>query len=301
MAIDKATLLAKAKATAPDMNKAVVGGESGPSLHEMVPEGVARCRFVGYIEIGKQKQQYKGDPQPKIEDQVILAFEISGPKVKPREDGKPHIIELRPMKKSLNEKAKFFKIFQRLNYAGTATHIAELLGQGYLTTVYHRTYKGNDGKDHVAVDLNKKGELIELRPPRFEDPETGEIRSVAVDPAKGAERLFLWDHADLEQWASIFVEGEYPERKNEAGEVTSKARSKNVVQAKIKAATNFRGSPIYTVLASNGQSIDIPEAEVPTDDDEDETLNVPGQRPATEAPWEAPSGQAADDLLNGVV
>lgn len=298
MAFDKAALLAKAKATSPDMNVAQVGGGDSTPLHEMLPEGVARARFVGYIEIGKQKVQYKGDPAPKIEDQVVLQFEVSGPKVKPREDGHPHIIELRPMKKSLNDKAKFFKIFQRLNYAGKATIMAELVGEGYLTTIYHRKYVGQDGKERVAVDLNRKGELLDLRPPRFEDPETGEVRAVAVDPAKAAERLFLWDFADLDQWSSIFIDGEYPERKDEAGNVTSPARSKNVLQAKVRAANNFRGSPVYALLAAAGQPLDIPDAQHPEDDGEEEAPAPAGTGGG--APWEAPAGKAADDVLNGI-
>jgi hypothetical protein len=93
----------------------------------------------------------------------------------------------------------------------------------------------------------------------------------------------------------LFIEGEYPERKDDKGNVTSPARSKNVFQNAIKNAVNFKGSPIYTLLAQNGQSLDIPTV----DEQEDAPAgNVSGAA----APQPTPSTTAhSDDALGGIV
>lgn len=299
MAFDKAALLAKVKQTGEDMTKAQVFTEQEP-----YPEGKHPARFVGYIEIGKQAAKYNGKPKPGGENQVILIFELLGARIKAREDGQPNLYVFRPMNKSLSDKAGFFKVFQRLNYSGTATHIAELLGGGYLLTLTHRKYKGNDGKERIAVDARKKGEPYDIGAPRYEvtneNGPTGEWKPINVPAATAPERCFLWDYADADQWSSLFIEGEWPERKNEAGEVTHKAKSKNVYQNTIKLALNFSGSPVHALLAANGQPIDIPDAEsgIEQDDSGADEPSTEANKPATVT---TPVGEAADDALSGVV
>jgi hypothetical protein len=292
--VDFKALLAKVKETGEDMTKAQAFTEAEP-----YPEGTHRARFVGYIEIGKQKAKYQG--KDKIENQVVLIFELSGPRIKPREDGQPNLMVLRAMNKSLSEKAGFFKVFQRLNYAGKATHIAELLGEGYLVKLHHRKYKANDGTERTAVEMRKKGEPYDIMAPRVEDVDTGEWKPISVEAPKAPIRCFLWDYADKAQWDSIFIEGTWEERKNDKGEVTKPARSKNVYQNSIKLATNFNGSPIHALLAAGGQAIDIPDAESGLDndgphDDDDATPSGSTAKPAA-----VPEGAAADDALAGVV
>ena len=75
-------------------------------------------------------------------------------------------------------------------------------------------------------------------------------------PAITPLRCFIWDHADLAQWESIFVPGEYPARVAEDGTVTAPAKSKNVLQEKIRAALNFKGSPIAQLLETGGKGIE---------------------------------------------
>lgn len=297
MAFDKAALLAKVKETGENMTqaKSFEGGEP-------YPEGKHRARFVGYIEVGKQKAKYQG--KDKIENQVVLIFELSGAKIKAREDGKPNLFTLPRMNKSLSDKAGFFKLFQRMNYQGKATHMAELLGEAYLIELFHRVVE-KDGQKRTYVDMKKKGEPIAVFPPRVDsvNAESGEITQVVlpVDAPKSSELLFLWDYADLDQWGSIFIDGVFEEKKDETGKVIKPARSKNIWQNAIRLAENFKGSPIYTALAAAGGSLDIPDAEAGRGDDEvpaddEETLKVAGQQPAS-----TPTGTAADDALAGVV
>lgn len=276
MTIDFKALGAQAAADGVDMNQAKTGGGG-----EYVPPaaGPVRLRFVGYTELGKHDSVYQG--VKKVKEEVELLFELSGPKHPPREaDGKKYPMTLTVRESlSLNEKANFFKLFKKLNHAGKAKHIAELLGEAYLGTIIHKTYKRKDGSEGVGVNLKDDGGY-QIRPTTFLDQETGETRHVQVDPATTPIKCFLWNYADLNQWASIFIDGAYEERKNDKGEVTAKARSKNVLQERIKQANNFVGSPIHTLLVANGQSVDIPAStqdmdEPPFDADEPATPAVP--------------------------
>lgn len=230
-------IAAAAKQT--DMNKASKGGEG----YQPPAKGLARLRFVGYIECGKQKDEWQG--QVKIKEKVTLIFELSGPKHAPKEIGGnkiPHRITVEE-NFSLNEKAWFYKIFKAMNYNGEATHLAQLLGQEFLGEVIHKTSK----RGNVYATL--KGDAgYTIRAPYVEDPETGETRKVPAGPQLSEIRCFLWDYASKEMWDSIYIDGQYDEEKNEAGEVVRPARSKNVFQEQIKAAVNFEGSPIAEIL-----------------------------------------------------
>lgn len=255
MAIDFKALGAKAASEGADQTKAVSGGGD----FEPAAAGPCLLRFVGYVEIGKQKGTFQG--KPTVKEKVQLIFELVGKRHPPTEtkDGVkiPQRITIEESY-SLNEKANFFKLFQRLNYRQDAQHIVQLLGEGFKGEVFHDTWKDKQGKDRITATL--KGPAgYSIAPPRKEDEdsETGWV-DVAVPQALSEPRCFLWQQADLNQWASLYIEGEYPERKDDKGVVTAPARSKNVFQNKIKAAVNFQGSPIYTLLAANGQNLDIP-------------------------------------------
>lgn len=294
----------KAAAQGKDMNEAQTGGgdytppEAGPT----------RLRFVAYVELGKQAVTYQGKPNG-FKDKALLVFELSGPKHKPAEvNGK--LVPLRigiELPVSLNEKAHFYKLFRALNHAGKATHIAQLLGEAYKGTVVHRKYKGRDGKERVEAELFDKAKgVYTIEAPRYEvvneDGPTGEFKMLPVDPAISPVRLFLWDYADKEQWDSLFIDGEYPERKDKEGKVVAPAKSKNVLQAKVRLASNFKGSPVYGVIAAAGGSLDIPDAEDGRDPDapaDDEAGAGGPDNPATGAA-PTPTGEAATDALNSV-
>jgi hypothetical protein len=283
------------------------GGDYNPP-----PAGKCKLRLVAYVELGKQKEMFQG--KPRVKDKVQLVYELSGKGYEPvkLEDGTlmPHRITVIETL-SLNEKANFFKLFTRMNYAGKAKHMAQLVGDAYRGEVVHRKYaKKGESKDDpskwtgIAVELkNKDGYTIV--PPRVDIvDEDGNItgqRVVPVDPPISQLRMFVWNLADKESWDSLFIDGEYPERKDKDGKVTAPAKSKNVIQNKIKLADNFKGSPIYTVLAAAGANLDIPDAEDghdPADEGEDDSP-INGA-PASTQPT-VPTGAAADDALNGIV
>lgn len=298
--ITKLAALANRAAEVKDQTVAQTGGG------DYVPPAAGSCklRLVSYVELGKHEEEFKG--VKKTREKVQLTFEVSGKNHPPIDiDGvkKPILITVEETL-SLNEKARFYKLFTRMNYAGKARHMSQLIGEAFLGKIVHRTYKRRDGTEGVAVELyDKEAGSYTITPPRtpVRDEEgmevVGQFNPVTVDAPMTPLSLFLWDFADLEQWASIFIDGSYPERKNDKGEVTAPAKSKNRVQNKIKLAKNFNGSPIHQQLLANGTPIDIPDAEsvsgdeVPVDDDT-----------AAEAkPAQALQGAAATDALNGIV
>lgn len=257
-AVNAAVAAAIAKAAEQtNMNESQKGGG------DYVPpaEGLCRLRFVAYIELGK----HHDEKYNKTRDKVMLTFELSGPKHEPKkmEDGTliPHRISITETL-SLNEKANFYKLFRAMNYDGTCTHIAQLLGNEFLGTVVHN--KSKDGKRTYANLRGDSGYTI--RKPYVEDPETGEVRKIPAAPQVSETRCFLWDYADKDMWDSIFIDGEYEQETNDAGEVTRPARSKNVFQERIKSAVNFKGSPIEEILEHGALNLGDGNQEEPADD-----------------------------------
>lgn len=307
MTINKfAAAAAKAVEAGADQTTAKVGGAELPA------EGPCNLRLVGYIEQGKHAGEYQG--RKKTNEKVTLIFEVSGrnhPPIVTDNGTFPHRITVNE-NLSLSDKARFFKLFQLLNYKGTAKIAAELLGAPFRGRIVHREYVGRDGKPHKVAELiDKKLGAYTITPPRVEeiDAETGEptgnYKEVKVAEPLSDLRCFIWNHPDMEQWESIFIEGEYEERKNEAGEVTAPARSKNQFQLKICAALNFDGSPIQQLLADAGVKIDLPDDGV-VDEEEggDEVAEAPAKpeaaKPATKPPVK-PTASKKGDPLAGIV
>lgn len=291
-----------------DMTKAQVGGgeDFAPP-----PAGPCGLRLVGYFEIGKHAGTYLGKPTNK--EYVQLVFEVLGknyPAVELPDGTKMPIRVTVEETFSLSDKGRFFALCQRLLYAGDQQHVVGCMGRAYKGRIIHRKYaKRGEPKDDpskhtgIAVELyDRKLKTWTIEAPRYEvvDQETGEatgeFKAVVVPPALTAPKAFLWNHSDKEDWDSLFIEGEYPERKNEKGEVTAPAKSKNVIQNKIRSATNFKTSPIYGILAAAG--VDLNAALDPTDAPEDDDHSAP---PAEQpAPANMTPAQE-DDALNGVV
>ncbi|RQU14216.1 hypothetical protein DF152_17285 [Burkholderia cenocepacia] len=251
-----AAKIAEAAKTGPNMTEAAAGsGDYTPP-----PEGTAQARFVGYYEMGKHPGEYEG--KPRVYDEVKLVFELSGPNHQPRQlpDGTrvPHRITVNE-KKSLGAKANFFKLFGMMNYAGKATHMAQLLGEAYLVEVVHS--KSKDGKRTYANLRDANG--YKVRGPSFQDPLTGKTVNVDVAPPLTEPRAFIWDVADLEMWNSIYVEGEYEAKKDDKGNITQPARSKNVLQNYIKEAINWPEHPLAAIIAAGSVEPELPGAEQP--------------------------------------
>ena len=228
-----------------DMNKTQSGGGSGG--YEPPAAGPCRLRLVGYIEKGKHHDAR----YDKVKEEVTLRFEVSGPKHPPREfNGKQEPLVLSvTMTKSLHEKAIFAKLFKRMNYDGAATHMAQLLGKPFIGTITHK--EGSNGKVYSNL-YDDAG--YSIKPPFAEDFETGESRPVEVAPALSPLQCFLWGTPTQEMWDSIFIDGRWPDKTDDAGNVIREGGSKNFHQEKIMAAQNFPGSPIDELL--NGGSLE---------------------------------------------
>lgn len=300
-----AAAIDKAVSEGVDQTVAKTGG-AGPT-----PPAAGPCnlRLVGYIEVGKHKKDFKG--KPKVEDQVVVTFEVSGRNHPPIETDNgtfPHLIS-ETLNLSLNEKARFFKLFQILNYQGKAKHMAQLLGASFRGTIIHRTYKKRDGSDGIAAELYDKAlGAYTIRAPRVEvvdedDQPTGEFREVKVAEPLSPLRCFLWNYADMEQWASLFIDGEYEERKNDKGDVIAPARSKNRFQLSIRAAENYKGSPIQQILANGGAELELPAdgvVEEETADEGDDTPSPQVQQATPRTQANKPRASAKGDPLAGV-
>lgn len=248
-----------------DMTEATTGGGGG----DYVPpaEGLARARFIGYIESGVHEKNVGPGKPPVIKPQVQLVFELSGPLHPPtiKEDGTklPHRVTVdfnaSPNYGPLNEKAGLYKAFKRMNYEGKAKHMSQLLGTAYLLQINHNKKKGTDGKERTYVKVQDEGGLL-IQPPRFVNPLDNTVTPVPVDEPISPLRLFVWNAAPEvigKMWDSLFIDGEYPERKNDKGEVTAKAKSKNVLQNEIKAALNFTNSPVFQYLQTKGVPLNL--------------------------------------------
>ena len=217
----QAALAQAAKEAGMDQTKVQAGGGD----FEALAAGPCRLRLIGYIELGKHEGSFQG--KPKKNEKVMVQFEVSGPKHPPRVDADgnkhPNIITITE-NLSMSDKARFFNLFGKLNYKGTATHMVELIGEAYLGTIYHRKYaKNGEAKDKpdtwtgIAVELRDAVNGYSIRPPRVEDIDTGEYKAVPVAPALADFKAFVWNFATKEDWDSLFIDGTYPERKECGG------------------------------------------------------------------------------------
>lgn len=236
---------------APNMNEAQAGGSFE---FELPGEGPTRLRLVSYIEIGKHKKIYNGDE--KWVDKVALEFELSGPKHPPKEDGSPHVIRWVDTF-SLSERAKFFKLFGKMNHDGTKTHMAEMLGDAFSGRVYHYQKKDAEGKVIATyANLHNKEDGFSIKGPyRIITDENDEETRVPleVEPARSKLRVFIWEYANMDMWNSLFIDGEYEARQDAQGN-TIPARSKNYWQNLIREAKNWPSCPIYAEVEGGGDT-----------------------------------------------
>lgn len=253
-----------AAATATDMTQASTGGGD----FEYVPpaEGPAFARFVAYIETGVHERSAGAGKPTKRVPEAVLIFELVGPRHEPtvRQDGTkvPHTfvekVAAGANYGALNEKATLYKLFTRMNYAGKAKHISELVGAGYLVTVRHEPGRTDPTKKFASIRDADGGYTIQA--PRQVDVLSNTVTELPVPPAISPLRLFMWNQPDAllkPMWESIFIDGAYEERKDDKGVVTKAARSKNVWQERIQASDKFPGSPIQQFLQTNGVTLTL--------------------------------------------
>lgn len=268
MAIDLSKLRGEVGETGKDLTKpSTGGGDFAPPA-----EGPTRLRLVSYIETGVHTTMFKGAPKTKPRSE--LTFELSGPKHEPRklDDGTliPHRINVKEVV-GTTARNGYIKLFNLLNTNGDAKNFLDVLLDGaWRANVSHFKFKGNDGTDRVVAQIKKDGAYT-IQPVSFEDPETGEVRTVAVPPAITSPRVFLWDYPDLDQWDSLYIDG-----------TRDDGTSKNYIQEKIKSAENFKGSPIYDLLIESGRAAEtIPAGKVEKDEDGEDGEEGAGPGPAS--------------------
>lgn len=224
--------------TAPDLTKPQTGG-GGDYAPPAV--GPTRLRLVGYVETGVHSRGVGA--QRKTKPRVELVFELSGPKHEPKalEDGRkiPHRIRVKETL-STHEKANLIKLFALMNTDGDARNFLDLMMEkAWRGTVSHYEFTGSNGQKRTIAQLRGKGQSYQIFPVTFEDPESGELRTVSVPPAISEPQVFLWDYATLEQWDSL----------------------DKFVKETIKKAENFVGSPIHEALVEAGREDEtVPDA-----------------------------------------
>jgi hypothetical protein len=270
-----AAAIAAAAAQTPNMNEAQKGGG------EWTPPAAGKClvTLIGYIELGIQHvPASKTDPikfPAKDEEQVDLIFELSGKGHEPKEiDGKfyPERITVN-LKKSLSEKAWFYKIFKVLNWDNSATHFAQLVGRHFLATVVHTKGKGDKVWAGFKLPTAQGGGYTFAAPtynpvdPETQMPDVTIVKEFPKPRVYSEPRVFLWDYASREMWDSLYIDGMYDERKDDKGNVISPARSKNVIQNKIKAAKNFPGSPVAAIIGDEVLNVDTDDMALGVDPD----------------------------------
>jgi hypothetical protein len=237
--------LNRALRSAPDMGAAHVGGEYTPPA-----VGLARARLVGYFELGTHEEEFEGIKRDR--EKVDLVFELSGPNHEPRKLDDGTLVPIRITVQetlSLDAKSNFFKLFQAMNVLGDESHMAYLLGRPFIVEVFHK--RSTDGK---KVYANLKGPNgYNLCGTTIRDPRTGEEVVIEVAPAVTELKVFIWDGADMDMWDSIYIPGEYAERRDaQTGTVVSPARSKNVLQECIRKAKNWSSHPLAAIVDAGG-------------------------------------------------
>lgn len=282
-AVNAAVAAAIAKAAEQtNQGEAVGGGDYVPPK-----AGLSVVTLVGYVEIGIHQHDIPNKPSWDSND-VQLIFELNGGANKAEEvDGKLIAKRITVTEKlSSNEKANFFKIFNQLNYDGTATHMAQLVGKHYLAMVYND--KSSDGKKVFASLKGPNGYSFQA-PVVFKgdplDPENQTKVPVPAPKVSSEPRVFLWDYACKEMWDALYIDGSYEAKDGKP------AKSKNVIQDKIRSAKNFATSPIKAILGE--EALDL--AESPLADTSDLTAEV------QVADKSETVGEAAADPLDGLL
>lgn len=253
--------------------------------------GVTVGRFIEYIEIGKHDGgQYQGKPKPPA-DYVRLTFELLHPKknikeyeVEGEKRERADRVSIRVAKK-LSDKAKFKKLFNAMTYGRDIKHMAQMLGEPFIITIYHNVVE-KEGVKKTYVNLDNDG-VYGIKAPFVEDPLEGTRKDVPVRKEISPLRLFLWNNPTTETWDSLFIDGTR-EVKKDGGEVEHV--SKNWLQESILDALNYKGSALEALI---GGVADLPTDEV-TDPEEtvEEEEEIVEEAPAP-APKAAPAKAAA--------
>ena len=209
--------------------------------------GVALFRLRSYIETGMHVVK-KGKGKGKKQMWADFTFELVHPDhlIGPDDKKFPDTISLNNINISMNEKAKYFKLFKKMNHTGTKTSFSQMLGDGFLGRVVH-----NVSGDTTYVNMEEDGQYL-IGAPRYEaDPigNPGVVTEVNVPELDGDVQLFLFDAPGVQpdqvqmMWDDLEI----------TGEKSDGTAKKNWIQEKIRSAINFEGS--FTQQVVGGAAI----------------------------------------------
>lgn len=278
-------MLAQMEQEGTDESVAKAGG-SGEDF--LAPAGKnVRSRLIEFIELGKHEGEWEG--KKRVNDKVELAFELSGKGYEPREhDGKlyPYVVRI-TINKSQGENSAYFKIFNRCRT--TEKQLAQMIGGAFLLDLEH-SKPNSKGKVYCNIVKTEKCPNIKKAVANIVDPETDEVveQVLKVAPPISPLKLFVWNFATPAAWDALFIDGEYPAKIGDDGAVITPAQSKNKIQNTIRAAINFKGSPIFDY--ANGSVTKDDSAALA---DSIGTANKPER-------IENPNAPTADDLMGDI-
>lgn len=282
--------MAKTSATA-DHTKTTEAPE-----YTLPPAGPTPARFIGYVEIGKQPQEYQGTAKaPALE--AIMTFELNGPKHRRKvvvdgvEQEFTNRIQIRETV-SVNAKANFKKLFSEMRQEREdVTHMAHMLGEPFLITIVHATVGEGDKKKTYANMKDANGWRI--GPPVWIDPmDPDNKHNVPVPEATQPIQLMLWDNPNKAMWDSIFIDGTRTvKRDGKDVEV-----SKNWMQELCLKAVDYEQSPLYDMLTGIQGVVDKRMAEQSSEAHAPKEEEKAQDTPAEHTPA-ATDNKAAEDVL----
>jgi hypothetical protein len=227
-----------------------------PGEYELPAEGRGHARLVGYFELGKHEDELKGEK--KTREKVELVFELSGPNHPPRDFNGEKVPQRIYMRETieLRPDSEFLLLFRQMNRLYNVNHFAELLGKAFHVHVFHFI-----SRDHTKkfATLKAPGYRYAVASGWLRDETTQELIPHIVEPPVTPLRAFLWDYATREVWDALYVDGEYPEVRDPAtDQVIRPARSKNILQDKIRAAKNWPEHHLYADVTAHPLPIIAP-------------------------------------------
>ena len=275
------TINLEALATAAIKDKDYTKTTEGGSFERKLPEaGVGYARLREYIELGIHT--HGGGQFAKDRPMARFVFELCHKKHQQEfeKDGVkkyvPHTVAV-TVPVSDNCSSDYIKIFNLLNWQGTYKHPMQALGQPMMCKVIisDNGKEGAEKREYVNLWTGTpKDKSWTFQPPVVVDPvsDTSKDISAAIPQLAGGDesiKVFLWLHADMAQWDSLFIEGTKTVKDKEGKE---KEQSKNWIQDKIKSAKNYAGSPIEQLLATGGEDLDLT-TDAPSNESTDDILS----------------------------
>jgi len=185
--------------------------------------GIALFRLREVLEFGSKDTEFKG--VAKVSKPVSLVFELVHPRhaINRNDDGsflRNHEVTVR-LNKSNNDRAKYMKLFNKLNYDGAVAtppgivpSFAAFLGKPFYGQIHHNVSAVN-GKTYVNLDSDGEYTIGAPRVAATDDmgAPTGEFNTIPVPEMNGAQRCFLWetgvsDEVYRAMWDSVAIVGE---------------------------------------------------------------------------------------------